>query len=119
LHELTLRRTEARRPASTTCVLASWRPNRTIVEESPELLVPCAVEGNVPRLGLLVSVEEAYTECPKALIRSDLWNPEHDVDRSKLPSSGEILRSLTEPTFDADAYDRERAERYAHRERLD
>jgi len=89
----------------------------TIVED-PELLAPSAVEGKVPRLGILVTVREAYTQCAKALIRSDLWNPDRHIDRSVLPSSGMILRSLQGPTFDADAYDRDRAERYARREGL-
>jgi len=84
----------------------------TIVDDA-ELLAPSAVDGKVPRLGILVSVDEAYTQCSKALIRSDLWNPERHVDRSELPSSGEILRSLGDPEFDAERYDRERAERYA------
>jgi uncharacterized protein len=86
------------------------------IVDDPELLVPSAVEGKVPRLGLLVSIQEAYTQCPKALIRSDLWNPEHHVERSELPSSGEILRSLHGQEFDAAEYDRERAARYARRE---
>jgi hypothetical protein len=47
------------------------------------------------------------------LIRSDLWNPEHHVDRSQLPTSGEIMRAVADPEFDAEQYDRERAERYA------
>jgi hypothetical protein len=63
-------------------------------------------------------VLEAYTQCPKALIRSELWDPEHHIERSQLPSSGAILRSLTDPDFDAGSYDRERAARYARREGL-
>jgi PPOX class probable FMN-dependent enzyme len=86
---------------------------RARIVDDAELLAPCAVDGKVPRLGLLVSIEEAYTQCSKALIRSDLWNPEHHVDRSQLPSSGEILRSVREDEFDAEGYDRERAARYA------
>ena len=86
---------------------------RARIVDDPELLAQSAVDGKVPRLGLLVSIEEAYTQCSKALIRSDLWNPEHHVDRSELPSSGEILRSVREDEFDAERYDRERAERYA------
>jgi PPOX class probable FMN-dependent enzyme len=84
----------------------------TIVDDA-ELLAPSAVDGRAPRLGILVAVEEAYTQCSKAVIRSDLWNPERHVDRSELPSSGEILRSLGDDEFDAERYDRERAERYA------
>jgi hypothetical protein len=84
----------------------------TIVDDAA-LLAPSAVDGKVPRLGILVSVDEAYTQCSKALIRSDLWNPDRHIDRSELPSSGEILRLAGDPTFDAEQYDRERAERYA------
>ena len=91
---------------------------RATVVDDPELLADSAVEGSVPRLGLLVSIDEAYTQCAKALVRSDLWNPERHVARSELPSSGEILRSLTDPAFDAEAYDRDRAGRYARREGL-
>ena len=91
---------------------------RASIVDDPELLAPSAVEGKVPTLGILVSIEEAYTQCAKALIRSDLWNPERHIDRDELPSSGEILRSLNDPDFDADEYDRARAERYARREGL-
>ena len=65
---------------------------------------------------MLITIEQAYTQCSKASIRSDVWNPEKHIERSALPSSGAILRSLTSPDFDADEYDRERAERYARRE---
>ena len=97
----------------------SFRVNgRGVITDDKELLAPSAVEGSIPKLGILVSIEEAYTQCSKALIRSDLWNPERHIDRSELPSSGEILRSLNDPSFDADEYDRARAERYARREGL-
>jgi uncharacterized protein len=91
---------------------------RAVITDDTELLAPSAVEGKPPKLGLLVSIEEAYTHCPKAMIRSDLWNSERHIDRSVLPSSGAILRSLATPEFDAELYDRERAERYARREGL-
>jgi hypothetical protein len=88
------------------------------IVDDRELLAPSAVEGKVPRLGVIVSIQLAYTQCSKALIRSDLWNSEHHIDRSQLPSSGEILRSLKGAEFDAEDYDRARAERYARREGL-
>jgi hypothetical protein len=91
---------------------------RGFITDDRELLAASEVDGSAPKLGIVVSVEEAYTQCPKALIRSDLWNPEHHIDRSELPSPGEIMRSLNDPSFDADEYDRERAERYARREGL-
>ncbi|MGB9186004.1 MAG: pyridoxamine 5'-phosphate oxidase family protein [Solirubrobacteraceae bacterium] len=91
---------------------------RAAITDDRELLEPCAVQGKAPKIGILVSVLEAYTQCPKALIRSELWDPEHHIERSQLPSSGAILRSLTDPDFDAASYDRERAARYARREGL-
>jgi hypothetical protein len=92
---------------------------RAVITDDADLLAPCAVDGKAPKLGLLVHVEEAYTQCPKALVRSRLWDPSLHVDRGSLPTGGEILRSLRaggeEATdgFDAAGYDRERAARYA------
>jgi PPOX class probable FMN-dependent enzyme len=95
----------------------TFRVNGTAqVVDDRALLEPCAVEGKAPELGLLVAIDEAYTQCPKALIRSDLWNPEQHVDRAELPSSGAILASLRDDDFDAAAYDEARAGRYARRE---
>jgi PPOX class probable FMN-dependent enzyme len=96
----------------------TFRVNGTArLVDDEELLAGSEVNGKVPRLGILVSIEEAYTQCSKAFIRSDLWNPENYVDRSELPSSGEIMRSLKDG-FDAEEYDRARAERYARGEGL-
>lgn len=97
----------------------TFRVNGTAeIIDDPELLADSTVNGKPPRLGLLIAIQEAYTQCPKALIRSELWNPERHVDRSQLPKSGEIMRSLNDPSFDADAYERERTARYARREGL-
>ena len=86
---------------------------RATIVDDQELLRPSAVGGSVPRIGILVAIEEAYTQCSKALIRSDLWNPEHRRDRTELASAGEILRAVRGDAFDAATYDRERDERYA------
>jgi uncharacterized protein len=42
-----------------------------------------------------VSVQEAYLHCAKALMRSHLWNPESQVDRSLLPTLGQMLNDQT------------------------
>ena len=97
----------------------SFRVNGTAtIVDDPELLAASEVDGKVPKLGILVAVEEAYTQCSKALIRSDLWNPERHIDRSDLPSSGAIMKAISDPTLDPDEYDRDRAERYTRREGL-
>ena len=72
---------------------------------------PCTCEGKAPKLGLIVDVEEAFTHCSKAFLRSDFWNAARFVDRSGLPTNGEIHRELRGGDFDAEEYDRARAER--------
>jgi len=89
---------------------------RARIVDDPELLADSEVERKAPQLGLLVEVEEAYTQCPKALLRSELWNPERHVERLELPSSGEILRAVADPELDVEEYEEGRAERYRRRE---
>ena len=88
---------------------------RATLVTDEDLLAPCAVEGKVPKLGLRIEVDEIFTHCSKAFLRARLWDPETFVDRSELPSSGEVHRSLN-PDFDAARYEAERAERYSRRE---
>ena len=57
----------------------------------PGLLEPLAVNGKMPRSGILIEAEEIYFHCGKALIRADLWNPEKQLRRSEFPSLGRIL----------------------------
>ncbi|AKV03342.1 Phosphohydrolase (MutT/nudix family protein) [Labilithrix luteola] len=80
------------------------------------LLAQCVVEGKTPKLGILVDIESAYTHCSKAFLRSQLWDPTRFVDRSELPTNGQVHRALQGDTFDAEQYDAERAARYARRE---
>ena len=89
---------------------------RARIVDDPDLLAGSEVEGKTPQLGILVEVEEAYTQCPKALLRSELWNPERHVDRSELPTSGEILRAVADPDLDVEEYEEARDERYRRRE---
>jgi len=64
---------------------------RARITTDPSLLEPLAVNGKVPRSAIVVLAEEIYFHCGKALIRSDLWNPEKQIRRSDFPSLGRIL----------------------------
>ena len=64
---------------------------RAIPYTDPELLQPCTVQGKVPRSGILVTAEEVYFHCGKALIRSDLWNPAKHLALKDFPSLGIII----------------------------
>ena len=97
-------------------VTDTFRVNgRATVTVDTELLAPCAVEGKVPRLGILVDVEEAYTQCSKAFLRSHLWDPQRFVDPATMPTGGQVHRAIQGEQFDAQQYDEERAERYRRR----
>ena len=50
-----------------------------------------AVNGKPPNLVLIVAVEKAHMHCPKCMIRSNLWRPEHWPDRSNVPSLAEAI----------------------------
>jgi uncharacterized protein len=64
---------------------------RSRITTDPALLQPLTVNGKVPRSAILVTAEEIYFHCGKALIRSDLWNPDKQILRSDFPSLGRIL----------------------------
>lgn len=89
---------------------------RATITTDAALLEPCTVEGKRPALGILVDIESAYTQCSKAFLRSDFWNPARHVARSELPTGGEVMCEVHEGDFDAAAYDEARAARYARRE---
>jgi uncharacterized protein len=75
-----------------------------------ELLERFAIDGKAPRSVIVVSVVEAFIQCARALVRSDLWNPEKLIDRATLPSMGTILAAHTRGYVDAAAYDCEAPE---------
>jgi uncharacterized protein len=64
---------------------------RAGITTDPALLQSCAVQGKLPRSGILVKAEEVYFHCGKALIRSDLWNPEKMLKHSDFPALGRII----------------------------
>ncbi|MEZ5852822.1 MAG: pyridoxamine 5'-phosphate oxidase family protein [Hyphomicrobiaceae bacterium] len=59
--------------------------------DDKRVLEQCAMQGRVPVIGLLVTVNEAFLHCPKALVRSALWNPARRIDRNVLPTYGQML----------------------------
>jgi PPOX class probable FMN-dependent enzyme len=83
---------------------------RAAISVDPELCASFTMEGKVPRSVIVVTAESVYTQCPKALVRSRLWDPGLHVAESSLPSSGTIMKAL-QAGFDGDAYDREYPQR--------
>jgi uncharacterized protein len=54
-------------------------------------LAPCAVNGRQPKVGLVISIEEAFLHCGKALVRSALWDATRHIDRLMPPTYAEML----------------------------
>lgn len=67
------------------------------VTDDDELLASMAVKGKPPQLAIVVDVEEAFVHCAKAFRRSSLWDPDRHVDRSELPSIGQMIRDQVKP----------------------
>jgi predicted pyridoxine 5'-phosphate oxidase superfamily flavin-nucleotide-binding protein len=52
-------------------------------------------EKRTPKLVIEVKVEHVYLHCAKALMRSKLWDPASRVERSVLPTMGQMLNEQT------------------------
>jgi uncharacterized protein len=78
---------------------------RAEISIEPTLLERFPAQGKLPRSVIVVHVERVYFQCPKALIRSELWNPAKHVERKSLPSSGTILADITRGKVGGAEYD--------------
>ena len=67
----------------------TFRVNGTaVITDDRDLLEASAVDGKAPRLGILISVREAYTQCAKALMRSDCGIPGTTSNALTCPAMG-------------------------------
>lgn len=66
-----------------------------VLSRAPDELARCTTERRAPVLVIRVSVNEAYLQCAKALMRSSLWDPASRVERTALPSAGQMLADHT------------------------
>lgn len=78
---------------------------RATISVEPALIESFAVDGKAPRSVITISVEAVYFQCARAILRSELWNPERHVARSSLPSAGQILAALSNNEVGGEAYD--------------
>jgi len=62
----------------------------------------------LPATVAVIEIAEVYAQCPKALLRSGLWDRD---DSAATPSLGEILDEMTSGEIDAGAWEREYPER--------
>ncbi|MBS8226629.1 pyridoxamine 5'-phosphate oxidase family protein [Vannielia litorea] len=75
---------------------------RAVVAVEPGLLARFEKAGKQPRSVVVVTVEEVYFQCAKAIMRSELWRGEDES--GKVPSAGQMIREA-DAAFDAESYD--------------
>jgi PPOX class probable FMN-dependent enzyme len=95
-------------PGSGTTLRANGRAQLSIY---PALLDSFAVDDKPPRSVIVMEVDELYFQCARAIIRSELWNPERHIPATALPTPGQMLASMTENQVGGDTYDQSWPER--------
>ncbi len=84
---------------------------RAQVSVDPDLLASFRVDGKAPRSVIVMTVGEIYFQCARAIVRSDLWNPDKRIDPKTLPTPGQILAEMSENRVGGEDYDRAWPER--------
>src|ERR1700727_1521282 len=84
---------------------------RAEVSAAADLLASFKMDGKAPRTVIVMTVDEIYFQCARAIVRSDLWNPDKRVDPKTLPTPGQILAEMSDNRVGGEVYDREWPER--------
>jgi hypothetical protein len=84
---------------------------RAHLSVDPDLLASFKIEGKAPRTVIVMTIEEMYFQCARAIVRADLWNPDKRVDPKTLPTPGQILARMSDDKVGGEKYDREWPER--------
>jgi PPOX class probable FMN-dependent enzyme len=68
---------------------------RALLSTDPSLIVQAGEDRRRPVVVIQVHVEQAYLHCAKAFMRSRLWSPQAQVERSVLPTMGRMISEQT------------------------
>jgi PPOX class probable FMN-dependent enzyme len=90
---------------------------RARISVEPALLARFVVQGQPPKCVLEIAVDEAYFQCARAIVRSNLWAPLAADAVRPVPSPGAMLAALTDeevggPSYDAGLQERQQASLY-------
>jgi PPOX class probable FMN-dependent enzyme len=64
---------------------------RATIIRDEDVLEPMTARGKRPQLGIVIEVEEAFLHCPKAFIRSSLWDAARATDARPIASFARML----------------------------
>jgi uncharacterized protein len=73
----------------------------------PDICNDYKVEDSAPRCVVFITIEAAYFQCARAIVRSRLWDVSRHVDLKSVPSPGAVLQRLTKGEIEAKPYDDE------------
>ncbi|AYG59365.1 pyridoxamine 5'-phosphate oxidase family protein [Rhizobium jaguaris] len=79
---------------------------RAVVSIEESLLASFEMEGKHPRSVVVITIDEVYFQCARAVMRAELWKAETLVDPASLPTPGMLLKAA-KGDFDQETYDRE------------
>ncbi len=79
---------------------------RAVVSIEESLLGSFEMDGKHPRSVVVITINEVYFQCARAVMRAELWNTERFIDPANLPTPGMLLKAA-KGDFDQEAYDRE------------
>ena len=68
----------------------------TLVRDAP-FFADLEVRGKRPVLALLVAIDQVFSHCPKAFLRSGLWQPEAWPDANQIPSIAALCKAVQDP----------------------
>ena len=78
---------------------------RATISTDPALCQSFLMEGKAPRSVLVVAVEKVFYQCAKAIVRSKLWDPATQIERTSLPSLGTMVQDISRNKIKAEVYD--------------
>jgi PPOX class probable FMN-dependent enzyme len=76
-----------------------------VISRNSELCDSFAVNGNAPRVIIIVGIESVYFQCGRAILRSQLWNSSLFRSAADLPTAGTMLGEATAGEEGGPAYD--------------
>ncbi len=68
---------------------------RASIVTDPAILAGMAMRERLPRVAIVVDVDEVFLHCAKAFRRSHLWHPEHQQRRENMPSLSKMILDQT------------------------
>lgn len=79
---------------------------QAVVSVEPDLVESFTMDGKHPRSVVVITIDEVYFQCARAVMRADLWNPDRHAVAGDLPTPGAMLKAA-KASFDQETYDRE------------